>query len=162
MTANAVLRLTLADLEAMPDDGSRYELIDGDMHVSTAPGFFHQSALARLTIAIGKYLEQHPPGDTLPGPGVIFDDQNAVIPDLLFLTVERRRRILEGGRLVAAPEIAIEIVSPGHANERRDRHVKLKLCSERGVNEYWIADPENHSVEIYRRADGDSLARAVF
>jgi Uma2 family endonuclease len=63
-------------------------------------------------------------GQIVPGVGVIFDDYNGVIPDLLFVTEERRRKILAGGRLTAAPEIALEILSPGSSNERRDRHIK--------------------------------------
>jgi Uma2 family endonuclease len=55
---------------------------------------------------------------------------------------------------MAAPEIAIEILSPGVSNERRDRHAKRNLYSARGVSEYWIVDPENRAVEIYRRGEG--------
>ena len=63
--------------------------------------------------------------------------------------------------MVAAPEIAIEIVSPGHSNERRDRHLKLRLYSEWGVGEYWIVDPSGRAIEVYRRAQGGSPERAV-
>lgn len=59
-----------------------------------------------------------------------------------------------GGRLVRAPEIAIEILSPESSNERRGRHVKLNLYSARAVTEYWIVDPESRSIEIYRSPSG--------
>lgn len=69
------------------------------------------------------------------------------------------REASAGGRFVRAPDIAIEILSPGSSNERRDRHVKLNLYSERGVTEYWIVDPDNREIEIYRhRANALSLA----
>ena len=161
MIASAEIQLTLADLEAAPDDGNRYELIDGGLHVSASPAFPHQNALAQLVIAIGIYLREHSAGIVVPGLAVVFDDHTAVVPDLVFLTHERRRRIMEGGRLVDAPEIAIEIVSPGYSNERRDRHLKLRLYSERGVGEYWIVDPSARAIEIYRRAAGGSLERTV-
>ena len=64
--------------------------------------------------------------------------------------------------MVAAPEIAIEILSPGHSNERRDRHLKLRFYSEHGVGEYWIVDPSARAIEVYRRRSGNgSLERAV-
>jgi Uma2 family endonuclease len=70
----------------------------------------------------------------------------------VYASRNRLREVLVGGRLKGAPEIAIEILSPGAGNEKRDRHIKLNLYSARGVDEYWIVDPENQSVEIYRRS----------
>src|ERR1035438_5599867 len=135
------LRLTNADLEAMPDDGNRYELIDGELYVSTAPSFNHQTILVNIAFAIMNYLREHPIGRVAPGVGVIFDDYNGVIPDLVFATNERMRKTLVGGRFRAAPDIVIEILSPGSSNERRDRHVERSLYAARGVSEYWIVDP---------------------
>jgi Uma2 family endonuclease len=146
--------LTVADLESLPDDGNRYEIVDGDLFVSTSPSFLHQRIITSLIIAIGAYLQKHPIGEFVSGVGVIFDDHNAVIPDLVYVSNARMPETIAGGRLVRAPEIAIEILSPGAANERRDRHVKLNLYSSREVQEYWIVDPENRAVEIYRRRSG--------
>jgi Uma2 family endonuclease len=151
MSTAAHLRLTNADLEAMPEDGNRYEVIEGELYVSSAPSFFHQAILTNFVLAFGDYLREHPVGRIAPGVGVTFDDYNGVIPDLVFATTERMRKSLIGGRFHAAPEIAIEILSPGTANERRDRHVKRSLYAARGVDEYWIVDPENRSVEIHLR-----------
>jgi len=146
--------LTVADLESLPDDGNRYEIVDGDLFVSTSPSFVHQTVLARLLYAILDFLRGNPIGEIVPGVGVIFDDHNAVIPDLLYISRERLPETIVGGRLVRAPEIAIEILSPGPSNERRDRHVKLNLYSARGVPEYWIVNPESRSIEIYRSRSG--------
>ena len=152
--STASLRLTNADVESMPDDGNRYELIDVELYVSSAPSIIHQTILMNIGIVINDYLRQHPIGRILPGVGLIFDDYNGVIPDLVFATHERMRKDVAGGRFQAAPEIVIEILSPGVSNERRDRHVKLTLYAAWGVSEYWIVDPKNRSVEIHRR-DGD-------
>jgi len=143
--------LTIADLEATPDDGNRYELIEGELHVSTAPSYLHQFVLMNIAFAVRQFLVSHPTGEIMPGIGVVFDDFSGVVPDLVYFTNERKGHILAGGRLTAAPDIAIEIVSPGSANERRDRHLKRKLYSAQGVGEYWIVDPETRSVEIYRK-----------
>ena len=79
----APVLLTIADLEATPDDGNRYELIDGELYVSTAPSAFHQSVLMNLAALLWIYLRDHPIGTVYPGVGVIFDDHNGVIPDLV-------------------------------------------------------------------------------
>jgi Uma2 family endonuclease len=146
--------LTVADLESLPDDGNRYEIVDGELFVSTSPSFVHQTILARLLYAILNFLQGNPIGDVVPGVGVIFDDHNAVIPDLVYISRERMPETVVGGRLVRAPEIAIEILSPGSSNERRDRHIKLNLYSARAVREYWIVDPESRSIDIYRNQSG--------
>src|SRR5580692_7296921 len=158
MSYTSDLRLTNADLEAMPDDGNRYELIDGELYVSSAPSFIHQNILVNIIAAFLDYLRQHPIGRILPGVGVIFDDYNGVIPDLVFATKQRMSKVVAAGRFRAAPEIVIEILSPGTSNERRDRHVKLTLYAARGVDEYWIVDPENRNVEIHRRDAAGKLA----
>jgi len=146
--------LTVADVESLPDDGNRYEIVDGELFVSTSPSFLHQTVLALLLNAILNYLQGNPIGRIVPGVGVIFDDHNAVIPDLVYVSSERMPETVVGGRLVRAPEIAIEILSPGSSNERRDRHIKLNLYSARAVREYWIVDPESGSIEIYRNQSG--------
>jgi hypothetical protein len=100
----------------------------------------------------------NPIGEILPGVGVMLDDYNGVIPDLVFVTHERIGKTLAGGRFQAAPEIVIEILSPGASNERRDRFVKRSLYAARGVAEYWIVDPENRSVELHCRNEaGDPV-----
>jgi Uma2 family endonuclease len=157
MSTASHLRLTNVDLESMPDDGNRYELIDGELYVSSAPSFLHQTILTNLVGAFLNYLREHPIGRVAPGVGVIFDDYNGVIPDLVFATHERMRNTLVGGRFRAAPEIVIEILSPGASNERRDRHVKRNLYAAQGASEYWIVDPENRSIEVHRRNEAGEL-----
>jgi Uma2 family endonuclease len=158
MSIASELRLTNADLEAMPEDGNRYEVIDGELYVSSAPGYIHQIVLVNFIAAFVRYLAEHPIGRIIPGVGVMFDDYNGVIPDLIFVTNERLRKTLAGGRFQAAPEIAIEILSPGASNTRRDRHVKRSLYATRGVSEYWIVDPESRAVEVHRRNAAGELA----
>ena len=157
MSIASDLRLTNADLEAMPEDGNRYELIDGELYVSSAPSYLHQSILMNIGIAFNDYLREHPIGRVTPGVGVIFDEYDGVIPDLVFATNERIRKTLIGGRFRAAPEIVIEILSPGASNEKRDRHIKRSLFALKGDGEYWIVDPENRCVEVHRRNQAGDL-----
>ena len=153
--------LTVTDLEGMPEDGNRYEVIEGELYVSTAPGLPHQSALGNLYFALKLYLKDHQLGSVYFGVGVVFDEFSGVIPDLLFISNARLKRTLAGGRLIAAPEIVVEALSPGKTNENRDRLVKRKLYSSRGVSEYWILDPENRTVEISRKRKEGGLKHAL-
>jgi Uma2 family endonuclease len=85
---------------------------------------------------------------------LIFTDDDNVIPDLVWISRDRLARILdESGHLVGAPELVVEVLSAGSDNERRDREVKRKLYSVRGVREYWIVDWHRQQIEIYRRDD---------
>src|SRR5262245_54961847 len=84
--------ITVSDLESMPDDGNRYEVMDGELFVSTSPSYLHQFALGKLLTAIGNYLETHPIGEVSFGLGVIFNEFSGVIPDLVYFSNERKKR----------------------------------------------------------------------
>jgi Uma2 family endonuclease len=152
MTAQALF--TVADLDLMPEDGNRYEIIEGDIFISRAPSLLHQLAVQGFAKNIGVYLDHNPIGIVVPGPGVIFDEFNGVIPDVVFISNDRRARVASGLKITGAPDLAIEILSPGPDNERRDREVKRRLYAKFGVQEYWIADLEKRHIEIYRLSDG--------
>jgi Uma2 family endonuclease len=161
MTAYTEPPLTIADLEATPDDGNRYELIDGELYVSTSPSTFHQSVLTNILVPMHIYLRQNPIGKVYPGVGIVFDDFNGVIPDLVYLSNARYEQTWANGKFTGSPELVIEILSPGIANERRDRHVKRNLYSSRGAHEYWIVDPEKRSMEIHRKRKQGGLEFAL-
>ena len=140
--------VTVSDIESMPHDGNRYEVIDGELFVSTAPSWFHQFALKKLLFAMEFYLEKNPIGEVAFGVGVIFDQFNGVIPDLVYLSNERMKTV-GGARLSGAPEIVVEVLPPGAQNEARDRTVKRLLYHENGVSEYWILDLDAKCVAIH-------------
>lgn len=143
------LKLTIDQLEALPDDNNRYELIDGELLVSKAPGIPHQRPLGRLFYWLSAYLVHNTIGEVIFGPGIVFDDYNGVIPDMVFVSAEREDIITERG-LIDAPDLIIEVVSPGEKNSERDRQLKRQLYSRRGVREYWVVDPQLRTIEIYR------------
>src|SRR5439155_24907213 len=94
-------------------------------------------------------------GTVVAAPGVIFDAENAVAPDLVWVSTDRLAAILgDDGKLHDAPDLAVEVLSPGSSNSRRDREVKLRLYSVRGVREYWIVDWPAKSVQVYRHTNG--------
>ncbi len=107
-------------------------------------------SIRNFITVIGAYLDENPIGEILPTPGVIFDDYNGVIPDAVFISNRQVSNIGSRERINEAPEIVIEIVSPGKENAQRDRVMKRQVYGRHGVKEYWIADPESRSLEIYR------------
>ncbi len=148
------LRWNVRDIEVMPDDGGwkRYEIIDGELFVTRAPHFRHQSVGGKIHTQLEVWSDQSGLGEAILGPGVIFTDEDAVIPDVIWMSNDRIAMLAdEAGHFTGAPELAVEVLSAGVTNERRDRDAKLKLYSRQGVQEYWIADWRLKTLEIYRR-----------
>jgi Uma2 family endonuclease len=146
------LRYTSADLESMPDDGKRYEIIDGELYVSRQPDYRHQRVCARFVYLLAAWDDQADKGEVSVAPGLIFAEDDDVAPDVVWVSIARRTIALsKDGKLHAAPELVIEVLSPGSADRHRDREAKLKLYSRRGVEEYWIADWQLRIIEVYRR-----------
>jgi Uma2 family endonuclease len=146
------IRWQSADLELLPDNGNRYEIIDGELLVTRAPHWDHQNAILNLSVALATWSRSTGLGRVSVAPGVIFTDDDNVIPDLVWISNDRLARVLdESGHLLAAPELVVEVLSAGTDNERRDREVKRKLYAVRGVHEYWIIDWRRQQIEIFRR-----------
>ncbi|MGH9970526.1 MAG: Uma2 family endonuclease [Pyrinomonadaceae bacterium] len=162
MTSRIQPLMTVAQLDSCPDDGNRYELIEGELFVSRAPGLPHQLVLRNLVVPIANYLRNNHIGTVVPGPGAVFSDYDAVIPDLVFVTNERWNRIVAHERFVGAPDLVIEILSPGKENRERDLRVKRQLYSKYGVAEYWIVDTDNRNVIVFRLQEGTLEESAVF
>lgn len=146
------VRWTTADLELLPDNGNRYEIIDGELFITRAPHWGHQQVCGRVFSVIDIWSLSTGLGQTAINPGIIFTDADNVIPDVVWASNQRLAILLdEAGHLTAAPELIVEVLSPGADNERRDRDLKLRLYSTRGVQEYWIINWQLQQVELYRR-----------
>lgn len=146
------VRWTTSDLELLPESSNRYEIIDGELLVTRAPHWKHQKAASRAGSALDAWSLSTGSGETVQAPGVIFSDADNVIPDVVWVSKERLADGLDAaGHLTIAPDLVVEVLSPGTENARRDREAKLKLYAERGVQEYWILDWQLQQVEVYRR-----------
>ena len=155
-------RFTSADLDAFPDDGKRYEIIDGELYVSKQPHFFHQRICTRIWLKLQQSAGESGQGEAVVAPGLIFAEDDDVAPDVVWVSSGRMAEILgDDGKLHAAPELIVEVLSPGAANEKRDREAKLKLYSRRAVDEYWIIDWRRHIVEVFRRKHAGLLLAAT-
>ena len=105
-----------------------------------------------LSIELGSWNRATGLGILLATPGVVFAQDDAVIPDLIWVRRERHPSIVDAaGHFTAAPDIVIEILSPGSANQRRDRELKLAVYNRWRVPEYWMIDREGRQVLVYRR-----------
>lgn len=149
-------RWTSADLERMPDDGNRYEIIDGELYMSTQPHFYHQFVCSKFVHQLETWNEEAVLGEVAIAPGLIFAEDDDVAPDIVWISNSRLASSLRSdGHLHDAPELVIEVLSPGTVNERRDRVAKLKLYARRGVSEYWIASWQTRTVDVYRRDEAE-------
>ncbi|AFZ57479.1 Uma2 family endonuclease [Anabaena cylindrica FACHB-243] len=146
------VRWTSSDLELLPDNGNRYEIINGELFVTRAPHWKHQKACTRIANLLDSWSLSTGLGEAVTAPGIIFTDADNVIPDVVWASNERLATLLDdNGHLTGAPELVIEVLSFGVENERRDKEVKLKLYASRGVQEYWIMNWKLQQIEVYRR-----------
>lgn len=138
---------TLADWEALPQDGNRYELIDGVLYVTTAPSPSHQWAAGTLYRLLGNHLEAQEPraGLVFIAPLGVILPTGPVIPDLVYMHM-RNVHILSEQRVVGVPDLVVEVASPGTA--AYDRREKQDAYARSGVPEYWWVDPGNRTVEV--------------
>lgn len=167
LSANAPeekLLWTSADLELLPDNGNRYEIIEGELYVTRAPHWKHQTTCGNFYFELKAWSKITGLGYAAVGAGVIFGDKDDVIPDVVWVSKEKYEALIDqSGHLLGAPDLAIEVLSAGTDNEKRDREVKLKLYSSQGVLEYWIADWREKKLQVYRRENGVlKLAMTLF
>jgi Uma2 family endonuclease len=157
MIANS-LKWTTRDLDVMPDDGGwkRYEIIDGELDVTRAPHIRHQGSGGNIHFELEAWSRRTKLGKPYQVPGIIFTPTDAVIPDVVWVSQARLATGLDdAGHLIAAPELIVEVLSPGEQNQQRDKEVKLKLYSRHGVQEYWIVNWQLQTLEMYRHVQGE-------
>ncbi len=152
-TPNRV-RWTTADLDLFPEDSKRYEIINGELIVTRALRWSHQQITGRIFAALDNWCQDQDLGRAALNPGIIFTDEDNVIPDVVWASHERLARLMDAAEhLTGAPEPVVEVLSTGEKNEQRDKQLKLKLYSQQGVQEYWIVDKDLRQVQVYRRED---------
>jgi len=144
---------TYDDYLRLPDDGNRYEIVEGVLYVTNAPGFDHQFAVHQIAVAFELWLRANPGGVVLTAPFEVHLPGIArpVQPDVLFITTERRPAP-GAGFFEGAPDLVVEVLSPG--TMRTDRYVKFDAYERAGVREYWLLDPHARFVEVYVRTEG--------
>jgi Uma2 family endonuclease len=149
-------KLTYADYVALPDDGLRHEIIDGEHYVTPSPATRHQRISLNLLYLLRGYLEVHPLGEIFGAPfDVLLSEFDIVVPDVLYLSRERARFLTEQN-LQGPPDLVIEILSP--STRSRDERSKRNLYERVGVEEYWLVDPLRDVIHVYRRDETQRFA----
>jgi Uma2 family endonuclease len=143
---------TYEDYLATPDDGRKYELIDGKIVVSAAPTIDHQRMVGRLALLLADIADANEGDEAFIGPvAVSLDLANTLEPDVVYRTHDGAS-VVEARRIHGVPELVIEVISPGGA--ARDQVRKRAIYESAGVPEYWIVDPSRKTVLALRLRDG--------
>jgi len=145
MPLNSVL--TYKDYEALPDDGRRYEIHEGELSATPAPNPQHQRLSRDLFLVLHAHVVARGLGEVLYAPlDVILSDTSIVQPDIVYLPTERLGAISRRG-IEGPPTLAVEIVSPSTATI--DRQTKRRLYARHGVPFYWLVDPDRRTIEAW-------------
>lgn len=145
-------RLSVDEYLELPDDGKRYQILDGVLDVTPAPSPRHQRVSRRLLWHLMAELERKGKGEVFNAPiDVVLDRHSVVQPDLVFLRAEHAHEVGERG-IEGAPDLVVEILSP--STRRTDVLTKSALYARFGIAEYWIVDPDIDKVEVYVLRDG--------
>jgi Uma2 family endonuclease len=144
--------LTYADYAALPADGRRYELHEGELSVTPAPGSRHQQVIRDLSFLLHQHVRTRSLGEVLFAPiDCVLSDITVVQPDIVYIEASRRSAISPRG-IEGPPTLAVEVLSP--STLQVDRVVKLQLYARHRVPYYWIVDPEARVIEAYALTGG--------
>ena len=142
-------KLTYEDYVHFPET-ERWEVVDGEAFVVAAPNTRHQIILVELNRQVANYIKEHSGGRVLVAPfDVVLSNHDVVQPDLVFIADEDMD-VLTDKNAWGSPTWLVEVLS----DPFRDRNLKLQRYERFGVSEYWIVDPSNDRVEVYRLEGG--------
>jgi Uma2 family endonuclease len=159
MTTLLQQRLTYEDYCLFPEDGQRHEIIGGEHVAEPAPATYHQKISRWLQHQLFEQIELRGRGQVFNAPTDLHLSRHDVVqPDLLVVLAARESLVGEA-KIEGPPDLVVEILSPSTAH--RDRGVKLERYRHFGVPEYWIADLQAKTVEVWRLAEGAEAAEVV-
>lgn len=139
--------------QSLPDDGNRYEVIDGVLYMSTAPSFFHQWIIRQIFIVLLEQIDRTGAGLTIWAPiGLFMPGCDPVQPDLLVIRAAHYG-IIRDRRIEGIPALLVEVLSPG--NSDADIVIKRHAYARAGVPEYWIVRPASRDVLVYAQPDAE-------
>jgi Uma2 family endonuclease len=152
---------TYQEYRQLPEDGWRYEVIEGELVMTPPPAYQHQRASAKLHVAMANFCESRNLGEVYAAPiEVLLAPDTPVQPDLVFISASRLNDLIRDQGLAGAPDLIVEILSP--SNWYIDRRDKFKLYEASGVREYWIVDPKAATIEVFVLRQGQYEALGKF
>jgi Uma2 family endonuclease len=138
------IRLTYEDFCALPDDGKRYEILDGDLYVSPSPFTAHQAVVGNLFVMLTDYVRSRKLGRVFVAPyDVVLDRHDVVEPDLIYVS-KANATIITHKNIQGSPDLLVEVLSD--STRERDTRDKRNIYARCGVPWYWIVDPEGPRV----------------
>ncbi|HWF44280.1 MAG TPA: Uma2 family endonuclease [Candidatus Kapabacteria bacterium] len=146
MLLTKLKQATVEDYERLPE-GAPYQLIGGELIMSPSPNFLHQRIVTRLVELLSSFARSHKLGEIIAAPmDVYLTNEDVYQPDILFIRQDRVTSIDPNDRIRIAPDLVIEVLSPSTAYYDFTR--KKEIYCQQGVEEYWIVDPEDETIEI--------------
>ena len=138
---------TYEEFARLPDDGTRYEVIEGELYLSPSPRPLHQRAVSELIYRLEAFTREYDLGLIFPGPiDVLFAEGDYLAPDLVFVRKERLGIVSSRG-IESAPDLVVEVLS--ESTKSRDRVLKRRRYAHFGVPEYWIVDTAGQAIEVH-------------
>jgi Uma2 family endonuclease len=151
---------TYDDYAALPDDGKRYEIVNGVLYMQPSPSWSHQEIVGRFFRYLSTYAETAGIGGAFVAPLDVELATNTVFqPDVVVLLKASHKKLKER-HIVGAPDLAVEVVSS--TIEMHDRHRKIAAYARAGVPEYWIVDPDSRTVEILFLESGEYHSQGAY
>ncbi|MCZ6615322.1 MAG: Uma2 family endonuclease [Chloroflexi bacterium] len=156
---NPRLKFTVKDYMSAPSD-KRYQLLDGEMIVAPSPVTKHQDIVVRILLGLTQFVRQHNLGRVFVSPlDVVLSNHDVAQPDILFVS-NARSAIITEANIQGAPDLVVEIISPGTA--AYDRGYKQALYGRHGVRESWLVDPDAETVEVLTLGEQGLVSLATY
>jgi Uma2 family endonuclease len=149
---------TLAELERLPDDGNKYEIIDGELFVTPPPSPEHEVVLIHLNELLVPHVAKHGLGAVFRPRAVIRSGGSEAEPDLFVCA--RPPRPGAGWEDLPPPLLVVEVLSP--TTRRRDLVAKRDFYLAAGSAEYWIIDPDERALRRVRAGRSDDVEHETF
>jgi len=155
-----IIRMDYKDYRQLPDDGMRYELLEGDLEMASAPAYGHQWVVYRLWRILDDLVREGLLGEAMGAPlDVVLAERTVVQPDLVAV-VKERTGIFGPKGITGRPDLIVEVVSAGRGSYDRSR--KRLLYERYAVPHYWVIEPKKREVEEYVRSRGKLRLRRVW
>ena len=146
------LKFTYSDYLLLPDNGKKYEVLDGELIMSPSPSPVHQNILLNLATILKLFVEQNDLGKIFIAPcDVVLSEYDVVQPDIIFIA-KQNEHIIGESHIHGSPDLIVEIFSPHSV--KFDCDIKRKIYSRHCIQEYWMVDPTAQKVQVLRLQQG--------
>lgn len=151
------VKFTYEDLQHIPPDRNRYEIVDGELFVSPSPIPLHQRIVGNLFGELRTHVRKHHLGEVFVAPcDIVFTSSTVLEPDVFFVS-KPRLDIIGPKHVSGPPDLVVEVLS--ESSSRLDREIKFSQYALHGVTEYWLIDPYGKTTQIFR-LEGNQFRRS--